>query len=60
MEGENFKRDAAHFYGEASEVRSQGSAFEANKAAFFAGERPNAGFKVKATGGITGKDVAVN
>ena len=60
MEGEGFKKDTAHFFGEASEVRSQGSVFEANKAAFFAGERPSAGFKIKATGGITSKDVAVN
>ena len=59
MNGERYKNDTARFFGEAAETKSQGSAFEANKAAFYTGERQAVGFKVKPTAGVTA-GVAVN
>ena len=60
MEGERYQRDNAAFFGEDAEVRSQGSAFQANQAVFFGGEKPKGGFKITATGGNTQTGPAVN
>lgn len=60
MEGERFQRDNAAFFGEDVEVRSQGSAFQANKAVFFGGEKPQAGFKIAAKAGTTQTGPNVN
>ena len=39
MDGERFKRDQAVFFGEEAEIRSTGSAFMANKQAFYGQEK---------------------
>ena len=60
MEGERFQKDNAAFFGEDVEVRSQGSAYQANAAVFFGGEKPNAGFKITATAGNQATGPVVN
>lgn len=51
MEGEHYKGDTAKFFGEEAEVRSTGSVFNANKAAFFGAEKSQPGFKIQPTDG---------
>ena len=48
MEGERYRGDQARFFGEDAEVRSTGSAFAANQAVFFGGEKPKGGVKIQA------------
>ena len=48
MEGELYRGDQAKFFGEDAEVRSTGSAFQANQAVFFGGEKPKVGIKIQA------------
>lgn len=60
MEGERYQRDNAAFFGEDIEVRSQGSAYQANAAVFFGGEKPSGGFKINAKAGVTQNGAAVN
>ena len=52
MDGERYQKDNANFHGEEAEVRSTGSVFHANKAAFFVGDKPRGGFKITATIGL--------
>ena len=48
MEGERYRGDQARFFGEEAEVRSTGSAFMANQAVFFGGDKPKGGVKIQA------------
>ena len=55
MDGERYKRDTAAFVGDEVEARSNGSIFNANKAAFYGEEKPKPGFKIAPTKGVQGQ-----
>ena len=60
MDGERYNKDNAAFFGEDAELRSQGSAYQANQAVFFGGEKKTGGFKITANAGVTQNGPAVN
>ena len=60
MEGDRFQRDQARFYGVDHVAKSTGSQFRANEAAFYDGEKPQGGFKIQATSGVTQTGAQVN
>ena len=58
--GEHYKGDTAKFFGEEAEIRSQGSVFNANKAAFFGTDKPQTGFKFQQNNGPKQDTAQVN